>query len=147
MKPDALMMPDPKVIIYSVGSGILLTALIMGAFVKLMPREQWVSLGTVRRRSLGVSLIACCFFLTAYLPLLVLRFRAGESRDTITALVVLFGLGAAVVITELLRTVLPSGAAWTGKKHLLFVMIAWVGFAALAVFVIRSGVLARILHE
>ncbi len=146
MKPDALMMPDPRVIIYSVGSGILLTALIMGAFVKLMPREQWVSLGTLRRRLLVVSLVACCCFLTVYLPLVMLRLRAGESRDAITALVVMFGLGAAVVITELLRTVLPSGTAWTGRRHLLFVMSAWVGFAALAVYVIHSGVLARMLH-
>ncbi len=139
MKPDALVMPEPKIIIYSVGIGILLTALLLGAFVLLKPRGHWVSLGRARRRLLAVSLIACCFFLTAYLPLLALKLLAGESRDAITALLVLFGLAAAVVMTELLRAVLAGAAAWTGRRHLLIVMIAWSGFAALAVLLIRLG--------
>ncbi len=141
MKPDALMMPDPRVIIYAVGIGIFLTALLIGTFVTLKPREHWVSLGTVRRRSLAVSLFASCFFLTGYLPLLILRLRAGESQDAILALFVLFGLAGAVVTTELLRTVLPSGGTWTGRKHLVFVLMAWGGFATLALFVIRLGLL------
>ncbi len=142
MIPDNAMMPDPRVIIFSVGIGTLLTALLIGAFVTLKPREHWVSLATARRRSLAVSLIVSCFFLTAYLPLLILKLRAGESRGAITAVLVMFGLAGAVVVTELLRTVFPSGATWTGKRHLLFVMIVWAGFAAVAVFLIHPGFLS-----